>query len=127
MLLKLLNRRTAILASALAGAFVLGAAFEHLRPRSWLSPADKTDYADIITQLKTPRVLARCMAAGITVPEVPSDPRDEDGDRRSYVMACMRGEGYEYDTLGEVGGGRCEFDGYYGNYKLEGCYRRARW
>ena len=33
-----------------------------------------------------PRVLARCIAAGITVLMAPSDPNDRDGDRRSYVM-----------------------------------------
>jgi len=133
MLSRLINRRTLIIGSALAGAFVLGAIFEHLRPNLWrsrLSPEEKAYVADIedIIARKTilPRVLARCMAAGIAVPEVPSDPFDHDGDRRSYVIACMRGEDFEYNVLGKtLGGDFCDAGGYHGGYRWEQCYRRA--
>jgi len=114
--------RTLIIGSALAGAFVLGAVFEHLRPNLWrsrLSPEDENFIREYVDHgLAIPRVLARCMAAGIAVPEVPSDPYDRDADRRSYVMACMRGEGFEYNDLGKtLGGEECSVSGYHGDYK----------
>ena len=40
-----------------------------------------------------PRVLARCMAAGMAVP----DQSDRQYYRRKYVVECMRGEDFEYD------------------------------
>ena len=90
-----------MIGSALAGAFVLGAVFEHLRP--WQRKADEASLVaamkEHVARAAIPRMLARCIAAGIAVPEVSSDPYDKDGDRRSYVMACMRGEGFEYTSL----------------------------
>ena len=121
--------RTLIIGSAIAGAFALGAAFGHLKP--WqirMSAEDQDILAGIkehsIWEVTMPRVLARCVAAGIAVPVLPSDPHDENGDRRSYVMACMRGEGFEYDILAETRvGEKCDDRGYHGDYENERCYR----
>ena len=61
------------------------------------------------------------------MPELPSDPHDENGDRRSYVMACMRGEDFEYNTVAKMWNGYpCEAFGYHQSYNDENCYRRVR-
>jgi hypothetical protein len=119
--------RTLIIGSAVAGAFVLGAVFGHLKP--WQRKVDKridSLIAEHVAREAIPRVLARCIATGIAVPELPSDPYDENGDRRSYVMACMRGEGYEYDVLAKMLGGEdCDVNGYHQSYRDERCYRQV--
>jgi hypothetical protein len=124
--------RTLIIGSALAGAFVLGAVFEHLKPWQRKAPLSAEDESltrkihEHFARAEIPRVLARCIAAGIAVPMVPSDPADKDGDRRSYVMACMRGEGFEYGINERLGGDDCDIRGYHHDYENERCYDLSR-
>jgi hypothetical protein len=117
-----------IIGSAIIGAFVLGAVFGHLKPwqrRAGLSAEDIRGYNEILDHMRViPRALARCKAAGITVPKVPSEPFGDD-DRRGYVMLCMQGEGFEYDSTAKaLTGQKCEVAGYHGDYESERCYRR---
>jgi hypothetical protein len=97
--------RTLIIGSAIVGAFVLGMVFEHLKPwqrKTGLSAEDIIRIEEIADQrVKIPRALARCMAAGITVPKVPSEPFEND-DRRSYVRFCMEAEGFYYNPSAEA-------------------------
>jgi hypothetical protein len=120
---------TLIIGSAIAGAFVLGAVFGHLKP--WQRKEPTAEVKEILKyaaqRAPIPRVLARCIAAGTMVPEVPSDPYDDNGDRRAYVMACMRGEGFEYDISGKMLGGiDCSPSGYHQSYREENCYRPGK-
>src|SRR5262249_44281734 len=119
--------RTLIIGSALVGAFVLGAVFGHLKP--WQRKADErieSFVAAYAARAAIPRVLARCMAAGVSVPVLPTDPYDEKGDRQSFVMLCMRGEGYEYDTLAKsYHGEACDIMGNHHDYENQNCYRLA--
>jgi len=67
-----------------------------------------------------PRVLARCRAAGIAA--VPSGPNKDNRERRSYVIACMRGEDFEFGILpGRLTACDDDYD-----YDEVLCYRRAR-
>ena len=84
--------RTLIIGSAIVGAFVLGAVFGHVKPwqKKGLSAEEENWMVMHIAKGAIPRVFARCEAASIAA-------SSNDVDRINYVLACMRGEGYEYD------------------------------
>jgi hypothetical protein len=91
--------RTLIIGSAIAGAFVLGMVFEHLKPwQKKLSGEEKDQNRWLVDRMVLPTILNRCIMSAIAA--TPNnrpvyDDRPRPTDRDSYIMACMEEKGYK--------------------------------
>jgi len=77
--------RTLIIGGAIIGAFVLGMAFEHLKP--WHKKYEEPSVERVVARSVLPTALNKCIMLSI-------EATSNHDARKTYSMACMESKGY---------------------------------